>query len=357
MAARRTVGPGVAGVVRLLAPLSLPLATLLACKGSAGSVSSADGGASAADDSPCAQYYDATVAYETACTPAALAFPLPRDRTIHNCELLVATPDLADGAGDITRCAQARRDATTTCAPLRACVFSPGLRADGASCGTDAQCASTYCRGSGVSTNGEVCGACAQRVADGAACDPKSPACAVTSACIPASGGKTATCMAVVVVDLGGPCDTTHLCGGGAFCDGTTKKCVARADLGAACSIVTDCKTGLACSQKVCVTAKKAGESCSVDANDNTDCLQGLYCDTTSGTCMQPVVGASGAACDDIKVVCEGSCEFSSAGGGKCQTIVADGAPCNATTSSEACDTYAYCMVGTCAYYDPAACK
>jgi hypothetical protein len=328
----------------------------LACKGGGTAAPPADGGG--AESTPCGDYYDATIAYETACTPAALAFPLPRDRTVHNCELLVATPDLADGAGDIERCAQARRDAATTCAPLRTCTFSPGLRADGASCGTDAQCASTFCKGSGVSTTGEVCGACAQRIADGAACDPSASGCAITSACIPTSGGaKTGTCKPVLVVAQSAPCDTTHLCDSSSFCDGKTKTCAPRADVGAACTLVTDCKIALACSNKVCVAAKKAGDPCTIDANDNTDCLAGLYCDGKVGTCRAPAIGAAGAPCDDVKTVCEGSCVFSTAGSGTCQTIIADGDACDATKTDQGCDTYAYCVSGKCQYYDPAACK
>lgn len=222
--------------------------------------------------------------------------------------------------------------ATLSCDDLYAknlpasCDVPPGDAANGAACGDDEQCASSFCAWPG----GATCGTCAaaRKIGD----DCVSGECGRTLACVSGKCQKAGK--------LGDSCDSkSNPCVADLSCFGGT--CVAAASAGAACDAnektnpACDQAAGLFCNPGTHVCQKlgeaKAGEACGADfaAGTFSVCTAGAVCRTTSGTLS-----------------------------GTCVAPAADGAECNSDASiGPECLSPARCVGTVCKLPDPAACK
>jgi hypothetical protein len=200
-----------------------------------------------------------------------------------------------------------------------ACVPDTGKLADGAACGDDGQCKSTFCS----KTNGN-CGVCAPLSAPGSSC-------------------------------------ATAPCSRGLTCSGA-KTCVKPLALGATCvdTKTTPCAAGLSCFRGKCVAGAAAGAAC--DTTETTapacDVLPGVFC--VAKSCVKVGASAAGGPCGLLAkppAVC-------SAGGtcsnlllsGVCASAAADGATCDALKGPN-CIPPAQCVSGRCTLPDPNSCK
>ena len=241
------------------------------------------------------------------------------------CALLVSYPDTSWTEARAKTCGSAL--AGLSCdsfllAPFNggptSCQPTPGLRANGANCVDSGQCSSAYC----------------QHVA-------------------------------------------TSLCG----------TCAARAPVGSGCRTVADCESGLACVSGVCAVALTTGKACTTGA---MQCAVGEYCQ--AGTCQPPIAlngacTAAGAVCNDLvglycsttSHTCVADVGYAAAGGTcgvigspagvegcsaagtcdettlTCVAAAADGAACGVATHV-GCTNPAVCFGGVCALATPSTC-
>jgi hypothetical protein len=203
------------------------------------------------------------------------------------------------------------------------CFTQPGQLADGAACGTDAQCKGTLCRMPADNS----CGACS-------------------------SPGVAGTCRA-----RDADCDHGLVC--------TSSKCVAPGAAGAACNADTPCLASLACVSGKCVTALGAGVACTFVLNENPcSIVQGLFCNPKSKVCAQIGYADAGGQCgyfNDNFVACTGSATCKGANlltqtPGTCEAPATDGATCD-TLQGGSCMPPARCISGLCKITDPTTCK
>jgi Dickkopf N-terminal cysteine-rich region len=150
----------------------------------------------------------------------------------------------------------------------------------GGACGVGGHCAAdTYCK-SGA-TGGLTC---QPAIAVGQPCSAID-VCALGSICHLAAGNGTGVC-GNSYPKRGEDCDLAILpCDEDTdTCDATTKKCVVRAAVGAACQSTTDCVLYAKCdpATRKCVASSLAGGLCA----DKSDCLGSLSC--TAGICEKP---------------------------------------------------------------------
>ena len=163
-----------------------------------------------------------------------------------------ATPD---------RYAQCARDVkTAACADIlgrtypEACRPTAGTLADGAPCGTNAQCKNKLCRVPLEAT----CGACSSLGAAGADCERDDD------------------------------CDWSLECVG--------KKCLAKGKEGFACSAGAPCSGTLACNAGVCAQPLGAGATCTFRQNENPcDGAKGSFCHPVTKVCTQIEAAKAGA--------------------------------------------------------------
>ena len=182
-------------------------------------------------------------------------------------------------------------DLYTRAAPPSSCQAQPGKLANGAACGTDAQCMSAFCK----TPANAVCGVCGMRSAAGNSCS-------VNNDCDYGLACANAVCVAYGAV--GATCDTNHPCGAPNKCRGGS--CVTPVAAGGACDFVAqdcDATQGLYCNQqRVCAMATfaAAGQPCGIVNGAYVGCSGGARCKgatlTMPGTCLAPA--ADGAACD-----------------------------------------------------------
>jgi hypothetical protein len=208
-----------------------------------------------------------------------------------------------------------------------ACIPSAGTLANGAACGSDAQCSGGHCQVDAA----EVCGVCSTFAAAGAAC-VVSADCERGLVCV---GTTTRTCAAYVTA--GGSCDATH-----------------------------QCLPTLACVNGTCGAPASAGAAC-LAASDNCDRLAGVFCNPLTQACQQVDVASAGQPCglvsSTLTLCAEGSFDFTAACHGMaaptytgtCLAAAADGATCSDTTGP-VCLNPSVCMNGACRLNAPASC-
>lgn len=190
----------------------------------------------------------------------------------------------------------------------------PGTAPTGATCGANAQCASSYCK----AIAGTVCGTCTAHALSGGSC------------------GADADCAATLV------------------CNGST--CVTPVSLQASCNTTQPCLRTLTCIDGVCLAPVAVGGTC--DAATDCDGLQGLYC-ATNKTCTQAQVAQDGAPCGDVSgtlVACSGgaTCANVSNEQGVCHPAAADDGVCGPNVG---CVAPAVCTAtARCTLPDPATC-
>jgi hypothetical protein len=205
-------------------------------------------------------------------------------------------------------------DGDLDCASGLVCFDGSCLRANGAACGQDAECAVTCIENVCVASSGfdgpcddSEGGDCAAglQCRDGRCLGGPGEACADNDAC-------ASTCIGGVcdaVSNLGGVCDDSADCAIGLACGGGTCE-----PSGEACQSNTEC--AVTCVDGGCTVRSDFGAGC--DAGDDGDCLAGLGCG--GGVCLL----ASGEPCG-ANGECVGTCI-----GGVCAPIAALGATCDA---------------------------
>jgi hypothetical protein len=273
----------------------------------------------------CQQLAQNTCARLAACSPRAVDslygdVQTCASRLSLSCVMGLATPDAITSTFGVVACADAL--ANVDCNALLEnglpdmCQLAPGARADGSTCGSDAQCASTRCARATVA---DSCGTCAPLAAAEGACQ-------VPGDC---SRGLVCTadnhCRAPAAV--GGTCDDDHPCRYPLLCDGGR------------------CAQGLA-----------AGATCSINA-DRCDRYAGQYCNV-SNRCESWLNAAVGQPCGYTSGAyhfCTASASCSEpVSGGTCQAALPDGAACSASGAS--CLPPARCVDGACSLAMPGAC-
>jgi len=222
-----------------------------------------------------------------------------------SCKVVIAAPGNGWTADNLMTCIAAHEnlacDAFLHGKPGPAACATKGAIADGNACRWGSQCASGYCRI--VSGN---CGTCVTPVARGGACTTYSDCasdllCAKSGTCQPpAAIGATcddthpcalgAACLGGTCKTPGGPGDACDPMNGSAdcdyyrwaYCDGTSKKCVAYAFAkdGQSCNVPnqqTVCEAGGGCLNGTCSAAGIAGTLC--DPEKGITCASPLGCD------------------------------------------------------------------------------
>jgi hypothetical protein len=192
-----------------------------------------------------------------------------------------------------------------------ACQPKPGMIANGAACGSNLQCTSTYCNKT------DTCGVCSPR---GAA---------------------------------GGACTVNEGCMNGLVC--ANKACVAPAEMGGACNLPGQpCRADLYCSASAgagtCLARVEVGGSCAGNTGDACDVFKGAVCNTVfnANTCVTIMIAKGGDACGlAIKTACVGGVAPCSnpLTTGTCANPAQDGATCG---GSAVCLPPATCVSGIC---------
>ncbi|HXQ22796.1 MAG TPA: hypothetical protein VN812_14050 [Candidatus Acidoferrales bacterium] len=216
------------------------------------------------------------------------------------------------------------------------CEAKVGTFSDNAACAFSGQCQSANC----AIVNGTNCGTCA-----------------------PAN-------------QPGNPCDMTS-CSTGLVCVGATPQCQPRGALGGSCDADLACSAGLSCvipagmAAGTCQTAAATlGAACAPKPTGaGCDPNAGLYCDSTTHTCLAATSVTAGAQCGfvnpGVAACTDASTCFGAQGQtpGTCKANAADGMPCD-TQAGPSCIPPARCVTGgptvttgTCELPDPNKCK
>jgi hypothetical protein len=203
---------------------------------------------------------------------------------------------------DLVSCARALGAAT--CPDLLAgnfpdvCAVKPGATINGAACGSDWQCQSTYCGKT------DKCGVCGPRQA------------------------------------AGGDCTVDGGCGKGLVCG--AKKCVAPAGPNADCNLPAQpCRSDLYCTSATgsgkCAAKLGAGGAC-MDSDQACDFIKGAVCNPLNHVCVTVNVAKGGEACGlGNKTICVGFVA-------PCSNILTGGVCANPAQDGEACGMNKVCV-------------
>jgi hypothetical protein len=252
----------------------------------------------------CAGFSAALCAKLQACSPFAVGVlygdvEMCKQRLALDCVPKLTAPGTSATVASLNGCAQALP--AVSCATFAvgdfglACAAKPGSLADGAACGDDAQCASTFCARAATA----ICGVCARTTRAGDAC--VRGACSAGTVC---PMGQT-TCIAPVAGKAGDACTTLEQCdvGNGVGCNTTNRRCI-----------------GLSLSSP--------GGTCGADS----------ILATTYAVCP------AGGACSAIV-------------NGTCSSAAADGATCSTAATGPGCRAPARCVNSRCTLPDPPSCR
>jgi len=247
-------------------------------------------------------------------------------RHTERCLDVLATDDVGARPAHMARCASAY-DRASCEAPLSvgtspACTPPPGLRAEGAGCAIDEQCATSTCR---RDRSRESCGTCGPAFVAGARCG------------------------------LASDCGSRLSCG-------PEGKCIRGAALGEPCGRVqgdvVGCKDFGNCYRERCVRGRAEDEACDRGnrAAPGCDQLAGLVC-SSEGKCEEIAIADRGAPCGP------GPEGFTACGPGDtcdadqsmCVERPKPGQACNLVRGL-ACSFEAECLDGICVVVDAASC-
>jgi hypothetical protein len=224
-----------------------------------------------------------------------------RQRWILNCTPNFGVTGTSATPARTTSCAQSI--GALTCTTFlsgdlgAACAVVPGTAAQGAPCGDDAQCASTFC----ARAPDAVCGTCQPVTMAGQPCVQGSCSVSTNTVC---PAGKT-TCIRPVAGKVGDSCVGHEQCDVGhqVGCNPTNSKCIA-------------------------LTLASAGGNCGADS----------------------ILPTSVAVCPAA-----GTCSASLAG--RCSAAGMDGAACSTTDTGTHCMAPAKCVASKCTLPNPALCR
>jgi hypothetical protein len=342
VANRRMVGMNVLFALARKRPMSTICATFMAGLALLGA--SGCHGPAVTADKACTDLATARCVQLQSCEPAQLASLYGDVATCEAREKLSCTPSLSGLTGSSATADQYEKCASALAAsacsslytrnPPTDCVPQPGELADGAACGDDAQCASTYCRIFEAPPSLNICGVCSERALVGGACVGDDD-CDFSLACVAIFSSPTVA----------------------------TQQCVSRGGVGATCDSDQQCDPFSACVSGTCMPPGSVGMTCDRNAQD-CDPTQGLYC-TALSVCAVDIVAAAGEPCGSPSYY-----EPCAAGGlcvpnvNTCLAAVPDGAVCGGRfVAAEACQQPARCLGitdttgGVCTLPNPAACK
>ncbi len=308
------------------------------------------GGNALTADKACTDLATARCMQLQSCEPAQLSGLYGDVATCEAREKLSCMPSLSGLTGSSAtadqyeKCAGAL--AASACSSLYTrnpptdCVPQPGELSDGAACGDDAQCASTYCRIFEAPPSLNICGVCSERALVGGSCVGDDD-CDFSLACVAIFSSPTVA----------------------------TQQCVSRGGVGATCDSDQQCDPFSACVSGTCMAPGSVGMTCDRDAQD-CDPTQGLYCNVQS-VCDVDIVAAVGEPCGSASYYepCAASGRCAVGGGisnpmGMCLATVPDGAACDPGAENRSnCQLPARCLgitettLGVCTLPNPAACK
>jgi hypothetical protein len=198
-------------------------------------------------------------------------------------------------ADDLSSCARAL--ATASCADLladnypAACQMNPGTVVNGAACGSDWQCGSSFCNKT------TMCGVCSPRAA------------------------------------VGGDCTADDGCAQELVC--ANKKCAKPAGPGEDCNLPGQpCRSDLYCptsnGSAKCAAKVGAGGACA-DSDQACDLVKGVFCNPIDHTCETLSVAKGGDACGlAMKTICVGFIA-------PCSNFLTSGVCANPAQDGEAC--------------------
>ena len=393
--------------IALFSSISLMVPVLAACSASSdNSNQSAAGGADAATSpnqppntpppaptreagappaDACETFVEGAIAWESRChrAPPMAADVLARKKSRDHsaCEHTLAEPGTSFTASFARDCGAAMSSDAASCdVQLAACTLPSGTLAEGATCSSNADCRSSYCK-SAVSTESVptargFCGVCAPRGAAGAACTGwfNAHECDANTTC------DTSQLKCAPLRDSGAACSFSAACKPGLVCLGHQKcgapqpagadcglpeecatgltcvagSCAPRQAAGAACVVASECSVGTTCIAKKCAAPLPEGGTCTRDA----ECQVGLSCGLAH-KCVARKFAKGGEKCDKT-TVCElvDGCPFDpTTGTGTCPTVLPDGTACDPSSLSTTCDFDARCLDRKCQMFDPSVCK
>jgi hypothetical protein len=235
-------------------------------------------------------------------------------RLMLSCTTDQMVPGITRTSADILACKQ--EVAAATCADLLAskfpasCLVKPGAQPSGAVCGSDWQCASTFC-----SKEAAACGACAVRSGAGGVC----------------------------TIDAG--CETGLVC--------ANKVCVIPALPSMACDVNHPCRGDLYCTKLIfgsCLPKVGAGGSCA-DSDKACDIFKSVGCNPSTHVCEPFDVASGGNACgilNNVLTLCANLGPCPGFPTGVCANPAADGAACGDAANGVVCLPPATCDSGTC---------
>ncbi|HEY2730369.1 MAG TPA: hypothetical protein VGK52_10535 [Polyangia bacterium] len=242
-----------------------------------------------------------------ACAPVAVQVLYGDKSTCVSRAVLSCTTDqsvegIARTANDLASCAAALSGAT--CDDLLAgtfpsvCTAKPGTVVNGMACGSDLQCASTFCNKT------DACGVCSPRQA------------------------------------AGGDCAVDGGCVSGLVC--ASKKCVAPAGPGGDCNLPNQpCRSDLYCptmnGSAKCAAKLGAGGACT-DSDQACDLAKGVICNPLTHVCDPIKVAKGGEACSlASKTLCVGFVA-------PCSSFLTGGVCANPAQDGETCGGNAVCV-------------
>jgi len=214
---------------------------------------------------------------------------------------LFDNPNVIVDASVIEACTDAIAAAAADCsidANITECeTLFTGTGAVGDSCSIGVECASTLCN----VDDATGCGTCAETSPIGGACN-------TTIDCVGGAFCNDAD-MCQAFLQEGDDC-SVGACGNGLYCDyAGTSLCTAYADIGESCANA-ECGENLSCNEgladPVCEPPLGEGDVCNpADANSCGGYVvyTGLAC--IEGTCQQPAIAALGESCDYANIVDE----------------------------------------------------
>jgi hypothetical protein len=209
-----------------------------------------------------------------------------------------------------------------------ACVPAPGPRAEGATCGEDGQCATSYCQ----YQYNEGCGTCRTRAGAGESCNLDDD-CAFGSACAPNK-------LCAVLGEADAACDTNHPCSPQLSCMGAT-----------------------ATAQGACKPAGSAGAPCDPQqlTHPGCDLIHGYFCNVVSKICQEMKQVGGGDPCGIVGAdyaICTASamCKLTSTYAGNCLAAAKDGEACNVADGPQ-CTPLSQCLNGVCTPPEPSLCQ
>jgi hypothetical protein len=295
------------------------LALLAGCGGV--TAASADGGITGAGDAPveqpavtveggCNQLAQALCDAIKGCAPILIEILYGDEgtcvaRSALSCKTDQGVPNITRTPADLVTCAQAVP--ASSCPDLLAgiypdaCAPKPGTIDNGAACGSNLQCKSTYCNKT------DACGVCSPRQA------------------------------------AGGACATNDGCAKGLVC--ANMACVAPASLGQPCTLPAQpCRGDLYCTSAktsgVCATKIGPGGPCVDNPGDACDFSKAAVCNTLANpnVCVAITVAKPGSMCSlASKTGCVG-------GIAPCSNVLLGGICASPAQDGEACGGNAVCI-------------